>query len=255
MTCICEYNEKTNRCIKKKNITEKNKWDKKIKILKKYQIYLLDVGGGGNCLFYCLKYGFNMIYEKSSKHTTGETRIYKNLKDDPLYFRKQSMKSLTMKKLNETAKEFSQDFKNAKDKKIFLSQYYKQEAYWYLFGFHSKTRIKTLTQSKTKKDALILAKQYKMESNHWGSEYDIHIFEKNTNIGVIIFQIRDNHIFYCDAKLDKYDRYILIYNYDQYHFEIAGIKDSKNNITCASDRNELPIWLTSTYFKECLHHL
>ena len=255
----CQYNQMTKRCIKKKT-KEIIKKDEKIKTQEKWEpkkngkheIYTLDVGGNGNCLFYCLAYGFKTFYNslgngEMKKHNTS---LYKYIQKDELLFRKKSVNALTLKLLNEKAIEMSKDISCEKERKTFLKTYYKFEGFWTLFGFHSHSKIKSLTNAMTKQDALSLAKKYKSESNHWGTEYDIAVFQNITNIGIIILQLNENKIFYCISNPKSYPYYILIYNYDQYHFQMGGIKID-GHIKCILKRSEIPLWITKKYKKEC----
>lgn len=103
-----------------------------------------------------------------------------------------------------------------------------------------------------------LAKQFRqMGNNHWGTDFDIDIISDKLNIGIIVFRsgfnLAELYCFVKDEQKKKRKKYfILIYNIDDYHYKLAGLKHKEGSyFQSVFNLEEIPHFLKNEYENKC----
>jgi hypothetical protein len=91
---------------------------------------------------------------------------------------------------------------------------------------------------------------YRGGNAYWGRDFDLQLFERHANVGVVVFGSRgffgDTVNILARKPLRPHLFYVTLYNSGNVHFEVAGVGDRRQ---CAYHHTVLPPWLA--YILNC----
>ncbi len=225
----------------------RQRWD----VIKKNAGQLLckvETGGDGDCLFYSLGTGLVDLYDNYPDIGSDEvSKAVQMLRNNGKYIRKHLSTHL-QRILKPTMLELAEDKEN----------YYKNEDLW-LAEFTEEEAHK-ISKAETEEKAWAVALTIYRSQSHWGTDFDIWMFEQVFNVGVIIFNDskKNKKLYYCrgTSEISPYSHYIIITHQQSggvnLHFQLGGAYNkSVKQVTSGFERNDLPDWIVTTYRQEC----
>jgi len=217
------------------------------KITQRYghPFYSREMGGGGDCLYYSLLGGIQDLFRYyKPDHPVLDTLRTKDVSS----MRRWMSRDIDRKGFLENLRAVNTD---PKDIPTILKTGFRDEGYWYGYGF-TEEETQEIRKAKTLDGALRVARRIKERSDCWGSLYDVLMFEKKTGIRVVMLQEHDNRIFYCKASETTRPLYVLLlYNIDETHYQLGGIRVKNNEIRSAFRPKDVPLWFREAFKKEC----
>jgi hypothetical protein len=117
-----------------------------------------------------------------------------------------------------------------------------------------------ISKAETEEKAWAVALTIYRSQSHWGTDFDIWMFEQVFNVGVIIFNDskKNKKLYYCrgTSEISPYSHYIIITHQQSggvnLHFQLGGAYNkSVKQVTSGFERNDLPDWIVTTYRQEC----
>jgi len=208
----------------------------------------IETGGDGDCLFYSLGTALVDLYDNYPDIGSNEvSEAVQMLRNNGKYIRKylsERLRNFLQPKILEMAG-------NSPD-------YYKNEDLWQ--QAFTEEEAQKISKADTEEKAWKLALSTYGSSSHWGTEFDVYMFENVFNVGVIIFNEsrKDKKFYYCRGtpEISPFTYYVII-NHQQrdgigLHFQLGGAYNkASKQITSGFDRNDLPNWIIDTYRQEC----
>jgi hypothetical protein len=265
MSCEkCIFHTKTDRCIRRDSRTAKKVLTQEITKdwtqcaqYKKHIIYDKDVGGGGDCLFYCFGEIYIQWYEHIvTKATPRQKELYTHILKNRLYFRELIARQLTPQFLKKVAHSLVAREKTLtkQEKKTFLDSFYTESGFWLKLGFDDNDADSLAQQSHSVENASKRAQQMKKRSSQWGGEFDIALFETMTRIGVWVISPSDDNkkLFYCTTFSKTFPYYAFIRNINLYHYTLAAIQNNRSSpLHTVWKTKTLPPWIVDKLNHDC----
>ena len=186
-----------------------------------YTFGIHEAGGGGDCLFLSLAAGIKQAYDKKIENRLFTASELRGVVGQ--HIQKKSADDYELLLLNLTSHEEANDWSDA----------------WLPSQNRSKQQlIKQMTQS---------------GNNHWGTNYDVGFISQELNICIIIFNSQNK--IYCTTYENetRFRYYILIYNIDQIHYQLAGLKHKSGEYESVFTRETMPYFLKQAYLEICLN--
>lgn len=260
-TCI--LHQQTGRCIRRDKRLAKTLEKEKatagwslVKTYQKHEIFDKDVGGEGNCLFYCFADIYTSWVNTLVKPSAKQNELLLQVKKDPLYFRKRISEQFTPAFLLQNARALVAHQKSLPPtlKKEFLASFYKEDGFWLKLGFSENESTQLAQKSSSIEDAAQQAKKMKLKSTQWGGEFDIAQFQKLTSLQIQMLNLQpgSSRLFYCIPNNKQYKYTAIIRNIDMYHYTVAGIQDTKSSpVSSVWKTSLLPDWFTKKVNIDC----
>lgn len=262
----CVYHQETNRCVLRKGriakalqkISLQKDWTPFVRY-KTHTIFDRDVGGGGDCLFYCLGHIYRQYFEHILVRPSERQRaLYEKIEKQPLLFRTLIGELFTASFLKKTARAMilGQKSVEKKAKEAFLQSFYTEIGFWLKLGFDDGDAKYLATHAESVEQAVRLAHQRKKRSCQWGGEFDIAQFEKLTNIGIWIIsptiEAKKKKLFYCTTASKIFPCYAFLRSIDQFHYTVAGIQETRHSpISSVWKTKQLPPWIIEKMTVDC----
>ena len=179
--------------------------------------FLLDCGGDGDCLFHVISEALNL--DKISKSKKGKKTILYEAKD----IRKIAADSVTRKNFRDIICAYTL----AKESDEFI-------------GLWNPNFVETV---KDLREEIL-----EMGDNFWGDQIILSLIQEKLKLNVIILSNTSTSIYPTGTDINKFERTIVIYYYNDVHFQLVSYFDMENSrLETIFTKDTLPSELIHVY--------
>lgn len=206
----------------------------------------LETGGGGDCLFFSLGAALVDLYD--TYHDLGVDvigSVVQELRTTGDYLRTYFASQLRYYLQPKLIELGGPDYYNNAD--LWLTAFSEEEAAQIAAGGSEEAAWETALEIYLNAEGL----------RHFGTDFEVYMFEKIFNVGVIIFDDSKEDGFFYNRQAGGPFKYYVTINYLQkegtgLHFQLAGIYNkSVRRVTSGFSVRDLPQWLIDRYQTEC----